>query len=166
MLTTIDQNDTLEVYVSVPVERAGDLKIGLPLRVLSSDGSDTLAATTIGFISPQRGRGDAVDSREGHGAESRRQAAIVAVRARAHRVEDGRRARRAGHGRRARQRSVLRVRRRERRTAKLVAHQRAIKVGPIVGDDYPVLEGIKPGERVVVSGAQKLVDGAPIAPAA
>ena len=27
----------------------------------------------------------------------------------------------------------------------------------------PVLDGIKPGERVVVSGAQKLADGAPIA---
>ena len=44
--------------------------------------------------------------------------------------------------------------------------QRAIKVGPIVGDNYPVLDGIKPGERVVVSGAQKLADGAPIAQAA
>ena len=39
-----------------------------------------------------------------------------------------------------------------------------IKVGPIVGDDYPVLDGIKPGEKVVISGSQKLVEGAPIAP--
>src|SRR5262249_40087526 len=31
MLTTIDQNDTLEVYVSVPVERATALKRELPL---------------------------------------------------------------------------------------------------------------------------------------
>ena len=45
---------------------------------------------------------------------------------------------------------------------KLVAKQRAIKVGPIVGDNYPVLDGIKAGDRVVVSGAQKLADGAPI----
>jgi hypothetical protein len=43
-----------------------------------------------------------------------------------------------------------------------VAKQRAIKVGPIVGDNYPVLEGIRNGERVVTSGAQKLADGAPI----
>ena len=47
---------------------------------------------------------------------------------------------------------------------KLVAHQRALKVGPIVGDDYVVLSGIKAGERVVVSGVQKLTDGVPIAP--
>ena len=45
----------------------------------------------------------------------------------------------------------------------LTARQRPIKVGPIVGDNYPVLEGLKAGERIVVSGAQKLADGAPIA---
>jgi multidrug efflux pump subunit AcrA (membrane-fusion protein) len=44
----------------------------------------------------------------------------------------------------------------------LTAKQRAIKVGAIAGDNYPVLDGIKPGERIVVSGAQKLADGAPI----
>jgi multidrug efflux pump subunit AcrA (membrane-fusion protein) len=48
---------------------------------------------------------------------------------------------------------------------KLVARQRAIKVGPIVGDSYAVLDGLKPGERIVVSGTQKLADGAPIQPA-
>ena len=48
---------------------------------------------------------------------------------------------------------------------KLVAHQRGVKVGPIVGDTYPVLEGLKAGERLVVSGTQKLVDGAPVAEA-
>jgi len=52
VLTTIEQNDVLEVYVSVPVERSGDLKTGLPLKVMSSDGKDTLAVTTVGFISP------------------------------------------------------------------------------------------------------------------
>src|SRR5437868_6375031 len=45
---------------------------------------------------------------------------------------------------------------------KLVAKQRAIKVGAIAGENYPVLDGIKAGERVVTSGAQKLMDGAPI----
>ena len=44
----------------------------------------------------------------------------------------------------------------------LTAKQRAIKVGPIAGDSYPVLDGLKPGDRIVVSGAQKLMDGAPI----
>ena len=46
----------------------------------------------------------------------------------------------------------------------LVAKQRPIKVGEIVGNDYAVLEGIKPGDRVIVSGTQFLRDGAPVAP--
>jgi multidrug efflux pump subunit AcrA (membrane-fusion protein) len=37
-------------------------------------------------------------------------------------------------------------------------------VGPIAGDNYSVLEGLKAGDRIVVSGAQKLADNAPIAP--
>jgi hypothetical protein len=48
----------------------------------------------------------------------------------------------------------------------MVARQRALKVGPIVGNDYQVLSGVAPGERVIVSGVQKLADGAPIAEAA
>ena len=45
---------------------------------------------------------------------------------------------------------------------RLVARQRPIKLGPITGNDYVVLDGIKPGDRLVASGVQKLVDGAPI----
>ncbi|HKB11775.1 MAG TPA: hypothetical protein VKD69_14030, partial [Vicinamibacterales bacterium] len=43
--------------------------------------------------------------------------------------------------------------------------QRPISVGPIAGQHYPILNGIKPGERVVTSGVQKLADGVPIQPA-
>jgi multidrug efflux pump subunit AcrA (membrane-fusion protein) len=44
----------------------------------------------------------------------------------------------------------------------LVARQRAIQVGETIGDDYVVMSGVKAGDRVVVSGIQKLGDGAPI----
>ena len=52
LLTTIDQNETLEVHVSVPIEHAGDLKNGLPMTILGGDGREGLAKTTVGFISP------------------------------------------------------------------------------------------------------------------
>ena len=52
LLTTIDQNDTLEVNVSVPIERAPALKVGLPLQVWSSDGAQRIATTTVSFVSP------------------------------------------------------------------------------------------------------------------
>ncbi len=165
VLTTIDQNETLEVYVNVPMERAPELKSGLPLHVLSSDGSDTLARTSIDFISPH--------------VDDQTQSILVKGQVR---NPDGRL--RASQYVRARivwkttegmvvpVTAVLRINGQffafiaEDAGGKLVAKQRAIKVGPIVGDSYPVLDGIKSGERVVTSGAQKLADGVPIQPAA
>jgi multidrug efflux pump subunit AcrA (membrane-fusion protein) len=52
----------------------------------------------------------------------------------------------------------------ETRNGALVARQRPVTLGPIVGDAYALLGGIKPDERIVVTGVQKLADGAPIAP--
>jgi len=163
LLTTIDQNETLEVYISVPIERAGDLKNGLPVQILSSDGRDRLATTVVSFISPH------VDD----------QTQSILVKG-AVRNPDG--SMRAAQFVRARiiwkrtpgltipVTAVSRISGQffafvaEDANGKLVAKQRAIKIGPIAGDDYVVLDGIKPNERVVVSGVQKLADGAPIAP--
>src|SRR5207244_2677044 len=52
VLTTIDQNETLEVHIDVPIERAAALKRGLPIAIVSGDGSQELARTTVSFISP------------------------------------------------------------------------------------------------------------------
>jgi RND family efflux transporter MFP subunit len=164
VLTTIDQNETLEVYIDVPVERAPALRIGLPIQIASSDGSQPLARTKVSFISPH------VDD----------QTQSVLVKG-AVRNPDG--SLRPSQYVRARivwktsdalvvpVTAVLRINGQffafvaEDAGGKLVAKQRAIQVGPIVGQQYPILAGIKPGERVVTSGAQKLADGAPIQPA-
>jgi hypothetical protein len=50
-----------------------------------------------------------------------------------------------------------------------VARQRAVDLGAVVGNDYVVRSGLKPGEKLIVSGVQKIADGAPVtigAPAA
>jgi RND family efflux transporter MFP subunit len=150
--------------VSVPVEQAGDLKIGLPIKVMSSDGKDTLAMTTVGFISPSVD--DATQSILVKGTVRNSDGKLRSsqfVRARI--------VWKTAPGLVVPVTAVARVNGQyfvfvaENADGKLVAHQRPIKVGSIVGDDYPVLDGIKPGEKVVISGAQKLVDGAPVAPA-
>ena len=46
----------------------------------------------------------------------------------------------------------------------LVARQKVVKLGAIQGNNYQVLEGLKPGERLIVSGILSLRDGAPITP--
>ncbi|MGE5244966.1 MAG: efflux RND transporter periplasmic adaptor subunit [Betaproteobacteria bacterium] len=161
VLTTVDQNETLEIYVSVPLERARDLALGLPLHVLSGDGSATLARTKISFISPR--------------VDDATQTVLVKGL-----VVNPAGTLRASQFVRARivwktapelvipVTAVLRVNGQffafvaEQANGRLVARQRPITVGPIVGNDYTVTGGIEPGDRVVVSGVQKLTDGAPI----
>jgi len=48
----------------------------------------------------------------------------------------------------------------------LVAHQRAVQLGAMNGNSYVVLGGLKPGEKLIVSGIQKIGDGAPVQAAA
>ncbi|MGH9570422.1 MAG: efflux RND transporter periplasmic adaptor subunit, partial [Candidatus Angelobacter sp.] len=45
-----------------------------------------------------------------------------------------------------------------------VARQRVIEVGDLVGNDYTVLSGIKPGDKIIVSNVQMLADGMPVIP--
>ncbi|MBD2093382.1 efflux RND transporter periplasmic adaptor subunit [Microcoleus sp. FACHB-1515] len=45
-----------------------------------------------------------------------------------------------------------------------VARQRLVKLGAIEGNNYQVLDGLRAGERVIVSGVLALRDGMPIAP--
>jgi RND family efflux transporter MFP subunit len=161
VLTTIDQNQTLELNVSVPVERAAALKIGLPVQVLSSDSTQKLATTTINFISPR------VDDQT-QSVLVKGQVNNADGRLRAQQYVRARIIWKTADGLVIPVTAVLRVSGQvfafvaEEAGGKMIAKQRAIKVGPIAGGDYVVLEGLKPGERVVVSGTQKLADGAPI----
>ena len=43
-----------------------------------------------------------------------------------------------------------------------MARQRAVEPGPMVGNDYVVKSGLKAGEKLIVSGVQKIRDGAPV----
>ncbi len=43
-----------------------------------------------------------------------------------------------------------------------VARQRPVTLGNLVGNDYVLLAGLKPGDQLIVSGIQKIGDGAPV----
>jgi multidrug efflux pump subunit AcrA (membrane-fusion protein) len=44
----------------------------------------------------------------------------------------------------------------------LVAKQRQVVLGTIVGNDSVVQSGLKAGEQVITGGIQKIADGAPV----
>jgi len=159
-LTTIDQPGGLEAYVSVPVERGPQLRTGLPVEIVDGKG-EVLAETQISFVSPQVDEATQtvlVKARiEGEGL---RPAQFIRARL-VWGIHDGPVI------------PVLAVSRisgrhfafvAEEEKGALVARQRELRLGDIVGGDYVVLEGIKPGERVIVSGTQFLMDGAPVTP--
>jgi multidrug efflux pump subunit AcrA (membrane-fusion protein) len=45
-----------------------------------------------------------------------------------------------------------------------VARQVPVKLGDVVGNNYVVLDGIKPGEKIITTGVQVLADGMPVNP--
>jgi RND family efflux transporter MFP subunit len=163
LLTTVDQNQNLEVYVSVPLERAPELKRGLPIEIVDGQGNK-LADTTINYISPT------VDDQtqsilvKGNvkGGDVLRNAQFVRARV-IWKTADGLVVPVV---------AVIRINGKhfvyvaENKDGKSVARQRPVTLGQIIKDDYTVLGGLKASEQVVISGVQKLIDGAPIAPSA
>ncbi len=48
--------------------------------------------------------------------------------------------------------------------AQTVARQRILQVGELAGNDYVVLDGLKPGDRLITTGIQLLADGMKVTP--
>ena len=52
LLTTVDENADLEAYIYIPTERASDIRMGLPLQIVTSSG-EPIQKTKVDFISQQ-----------------------------------------------------------------------------------------------------------------
>jgi len=160
LLTTVDEPGALEAYVYVPASRAKELRLGLPVKLLDENGA-VLAETEVTFVSPQ------VDP------DTQTVLAKAAVgNAKANlRIAQQVRARITWGNREEPVVPVLAVQRINgqffaflavKEANGTVARQRLLKLGEITGNDYPVLEGLQPGDHVIVSGTQFLQDGAPV----
>jgi RND family efflux transporter MFP subunit len=159
VLTTVDENDVLELYINVPVQQAPGLRVGLPVRLIDDRGQ-LIATNTISFVSPN------VDETQ-------------TVLAKAQLVE-GRGQFRADQFVRARVvwsqepgltvpvTAVLRVNAQyfafvaEKAAQGMVAKQKPVQLGEIIGNAYVVESGLAPGEQLIVSGLQKIRDGAAV----
>jgi RND family efflux transporter MFP subunit len=160
VITTIDQNEALEVYVEVPLDRAPELRLGLPVQLLDIDGK-VVATNPVTFVAP----------RVEEGTQSILVKALLKDAPASIRTQQFVRARIVWRTRPGITVPIVAVTRvsgqffcfvAEQQGGNLVARQRPLQVGEVLGDDYVIVSGLKPGERVVVSGIQKLGDGAPI----
>ena len=159
VLTTIDRNRGLELYVNVPVREASRLEVGLPVHLVDEAGQ-VFATEKLSFVSPSvNGATQSVlakanlETTEGLRTEQFVRARVVWSQeptltvpiVALNRVggqyfafvaEDG--------------------------DGGTVARQRTVDLGKVVGNDYLLKSGLAAGERLIVSGVQRVRDGAPV----
>jgi RND family efflux transporter MFP subunit len=159
-LTTIDENGLLEAYISVPVEKSRQLKLGTPVQLIDAEGA-TLAEGQVTFVSPQVNEEtqsvlikSVVQNRDG----GLRAAQFVRARV----VWS------THHGLLVPATAVQRLNGQsfvfvaEVQNDRLVARQRPVSLGELGSRGYTALAGLKAGDRLVTGGVQKMSDGAPI----
>jgi RND family efflux transporter MFP subunit len=161
-LTSVDKPGGLEAYVYIPVERSSQLKMNMPVQIVNGSG-DVLADSRVSFISPQVDNTTQtvlIKSRIANNEDRLRNLQFIRAR-----VIWG-----THQGPVVPVVAVSRVGGQyfafvaEDDKGKLVAHQKAVRIGEMTGNDYVVLDGIKAGDKVIVSGVQFLVDGAAVTP--
>jgi RND family efflux transporter MFP subunit len=159
-ITTIDDRSGLEAYIQVPLDRTTDLRLGLPVQILNSDGK-VIATNPITFIAPR------VDD----ATQTILAKALLRDAPPGMRVQQFVRTRivwRTEPGLTIPVVSVLRIGGQffcylaEAGEQGLVARQHPIQVGEVVGNDYVVTSGLKAGDKIITSGVQKIGDGAPV----
>ena len=160
MLTTVDEPGALEAYIYVPAERAKNLKAGLPVRLLDTAGN-SVSETRITFVSPQ--------------VETETQTVLVKAT-----IENPQGKLRIAQQVRAQITwgihegpvipvlAVLRINGQffafvaVNEGKGTVARQVPLKLGDTIGNDFVVLDGLKAGDHLIISGTQFLQDGMPV----
>jgi RND family efflux transporter MFP subunit len=162
-LTTVDQPGSLEAYVYVPIEHSSQLKMNLPVQVIDSNGK-VLADSRVSFISPQVDNTTQtvlVKARITNGNDALRQSQFVRARVifgthQNPRVPILAVSRLAGQ--------YFAFVAEPQNGGTFLAKQKPLTIGQTVGNDYEVQTGIKPGDKVIISGTQFLLDGVPVIP--
>jgi RND family efflux transporter MFP subunit len=160
IITTVDEPEGLEAYVNVPLERAGDLRQGLMIELIDSQGQ-VIATNPITFVAPR--------------ADDTTQSVLVKATLRqvppTIRVMQYVRARVIWSNdptltvpvvavtRLAGQYFVYTVEQGQQGT---VARQKPVSLGDVIDDEYVVRSGLTEGEKVITSNIQKIGDGAPV----
>jgi multidrug efflux pump subunit AcrA (membrane-fusion protein) len=161
-LSTIHQNRPLEIYVSVPIEKAKQIKMNMPIELLDSN-DKKIGLSRVFFIAPNVPADSQmllVKSQFGNEHDelradqqvrakviwNKKQGVLIPTEAVSH------------------QSGQDFVFLEGSKSGKPVAQQLPVQLGAIEGSQYQVLQGLKAGQKIVVSGIQNLSDGAPISP--
>jgi len=160
MITTIDDKAGLEAYIQVPVDQAPELRVGLQTQILDAEGK-VVASNPISFVAPR------VDP----ATQTVLAKALLRDAPPSVRVQQFVKLRviwRATPGLTIPITAVTRINGQyfcfvaEQTPNGLVARQKPLQVGEVKGNDYIVKSGLKAGDKLIVSGIQKIAEGAPV----
>jgi RND family efflux transporter MFP subunit len=160
MLTTVDENKDLEAYIYVPTERAGQVKVGLPVDLTDTNGN-LLEKTRIDFLSPQVDntlQGILAKAPVHPTPEVLRNAQMIKARViwttQPMAVVPVLAVKRQGG-----QSFVFVV---KQQNGQYMALQTPVTLGDTIGNNYSITSGLSVGDQVVVSSTQFLVNGMPV----
>jgi membrane fusion protein, multidrug efflux system len=167
-LTTITENNVLEVNLSIPIEQASKLRLGLPVVILDGQG-ENVTTGEISFISPdvtpntqlilakatlENSSGLLFNQGSVQGKIIWEQRPGILVPS-------------AAVSRLGGKTFVFVAEAGENSSPdqpQLIAKQKLVTLGSLQGNNYQVLEGLEVGDQVVTAGIMNLRDETPIIP--
>ena len=162
VLTTVDDNTQLEAYIYIPADRAAQVHVGLPVEITTADGT-AITHAKVYFVSPQVDdqlqailAKAKIDTRPDVLRNAQLVRAIVTWSTAPAPTVPVLAVTQIGG-----QQFVYVA---ENQNGHYVAVQKSIQLGSTVGNSYAVKSGLQAGDKVIVSGMQFLVNGAPVKP--
>lgn len=175
-LTTITQNRPLEVEISVPIERGPQLRQQMPIELLDAQGK-SVGTSRVFFISPNTNNATQSilikslfeNSNNQLRADQYVRARVIWNRRSGVLIPATAITRLGGQtfvyvAQEQQAQPEQSEQGEAQQQPQTIARQKPVKLGAIQGNNYQVLEGLKPGERLIVSGILNLRDGASITP--
>ncbi len=162
-LRSLTSNQPLEVHIQVPIEQVPRIRLGTPVELIDMDGK-VVGTSSVFFIAPNTTNNTQTilvkslyeNTQNNLRADQQIQARIIFGQQPGVLVPTTAVSNLAGQ-------NFVFVAEKDNE-GKMIAKQKPIQIGPIQGNSYQVFQGLQPGEQIVVSGIQRLRDGAPITP--
>ena len=169
-LTTITQNEVLELEVDIPAEQIDEVQLGMPVELLRFGSSDPIAAGSLSFISPQTDASTQTilakarfDNLAGRLQDNQRVDVRIILDERPGLLVPATAITRLGG------QSFVYVavdapppEEGQPPIEGQVAKLQPVTLGSMQGNDFQVLDGLSAGDDVVTSGLLNLQDGTPI----
>ncbi|MBD3885628.1 efflux RND transporter periplasmic adaptor subunit [Phormidium tenue FACHB-886] len=172
VLTTINQNETFDLQIPIPISRSNELRTGLAVQLLDPNTEKTLSSGTIYFVASKAdptAQSILARARFSNAQGNLRDAQYVKARV-VWTTKPGVLVPTTAVATIGGQNFVFTAQdkpdqdKTDNSKTQTIAHQIPVTLGAIQGQDYQVVKGLKPGDRVIVSGILRLREGSLVAP--